>query len=107
MRGGMKASWVYILMGRTGTLYTGVTSDLYRRMLEHREKAHPGFTFKYDCNRLIYYEEYAEITTAIGREKQIKGWTRAKKIALIAGLNPGWKDLSEDWGKPMEIPENR
>ena len=75
----MKRGWVYILVGRTGTLYTGVTSDLYRRVQEHREKVHPGFTAKYDCNRLIYYEEYAEIRTAIGREKQIKGWTRAKK----------------------------
>ena len=99
-----KPGWVYILVGRTGTLYTGVTSDLYRRVLEHREKVYPGFAAKYDCNRLVFYEESGDIGRSIDREKQIKGWTRAKKIALIESLNPEWKDLSEGWGKPMEIP---
>ena len=100
----MKPGWVYILVGRTGTLYTGVTNDLYRSMQEHRTKLHPGFTAKYDCNRLAYYERYEDIAVAIGREKQIKGWTRAKKIALVATVNPQWKDLAADWGKPMDLP---
>lgn len=103
----VKPGWVYILVGRTGTLYTGVTSDLYRRMLQHREKTYPGFAAKYDCNRLVFYEGSGDIGRSIDREKQIKGWTRAKKIALIESLNPEWKDLSESWGKPMEIPEHR
>jgi putative endonuclease len=100
----MKSGWVYILVGRTGTLYTGVTSDLYRRMQEHREKLRPGFASKYDCNRLVFYEGSGDIRSSIDREKQIKGWTRAKKLALINSSNPLWKDLAEDWGKPMEIP---
>jgi putative endonuclease len=103
----MKPGWVYILVGRTGTLYTGVTSDLYRRVLEHRAKIRPGFAARYDCNRPVYYEEYGDIRRSIDREKQIKGWTRAKKLALINSLNPEWKDLSADWGKPMKIPSSQ
>ncbi|MGB8478194.1 MAG: GIY-YIG nuclease family protein [Acidobacteriaceae bacterium] len=103
----MKPGWVYILVGRTGTLYTGVTSDLYRRVLEHREKIRSGFAAKYDCNRLVFYEASGDIGRSIDREKQIKGWTRAKKIALIESLNPEWKDLSKGWGEPMEGFENR
>ena len=99
----MKPGWVYILAGRTGTLYTGVTSDLDRRMKEHRIKLRPGFAAKYDCNRLVYCEGSDDIRRSIDREKQIKNWTRAKKIALIQSMNPWWKDLAEDWGKPMEI----
>ncbi len=102
-----KPGWVYILVGRTGTMSTGVTSDLYRRVLEHRAKIRSGFAAKYDCNRLVFYEESGDIGRAIDREEQIKGWTRAKKIALIEILNPEWKDLAEGWGKPMEISENR
>ncbi|MHB1958167.1 MAG: GIY-YIG nuclease family protein [Acidobacteriaceae bacterium] len=74
-----KPGWVYILAGRTGTLYTGVTSNLYRRVLEHRGKIYPGFAAKYDCNRLVFYEGSGDIGRSIYREKQIKGWTRAKK----------------------------
>lgn len=98
----MKPGWTYILVGRTGTLYTGVTNDLYRRVLEHKQKLRPGFASKYDCNRLVYYEEFSDIRSSIDREKQIKGWTRAKKLALIAQMNPEWKDLAEGWGRPME-----
>jgi putative endonuclease len=103
----VKSGWVYILVGRTGTLYTGVTSNLHRRVLEHKEKLRHGFATKYDCDRLVYYEESGDILSSIDREKQIKSWTRAKKLALINGTNPDWKDLAADWGKPMEIPGNR
>ncbi len=103
----VKPGWVYILAGRTGTLYTGVTSDLYRRVLEHKEKLRPGFAARYDCHRLVFYEEFGEIQSSINREKQIKGWTRAKKLALINEMNPDWKDLAEGWGKPMGLPAIR
>ncbi len=91
----MRRGWVYILVGRTGTLYTGVTSDLYSRVLQHRNGIKSGFASKYGCNRLAYFEEYGDISSAIGREKTIKGWTRAKKITLIESLNPELKDLAE------------
>jgi putative endonuclease len=100
----MRRGWVYILVGRTGTLYTGVTSDLYSRVLQHRNGIKSGFASKYDCNRLAYFEEYGDIRSAIGREKTIKGWIRVKKIALIESLNPEWKDLAKHWGSQMLMP---
>jgi len=100
----MRRGWVYILVGRTGTLYTGVTSDLYHRVLQHRKGIKSGFASKYQCNRLAYFEEYGDIRLAIAREKTIKGWTRAKKIALIQSLNPEWRDLAKDWGCAMLMP---
>src|SRR5271156_434591 len=100
----MRRGWVYILVGRTGTLYTGVTSDLYSRVLQHRKGIKSGFASKYDCHRLAYFEEYGDIRSAIAREKMIKGWTRAKKIALIESLNPEWRDLAKDWGSQMLMP---
>jgi putative endonuclease len=102
----VKPGWVYILVGRTGTLYTGVTSDLYRRVFEHKNKVRPGFASKYDCTRLVYYESTDDIRRSIDREKQIKGWTRAKKLALVETLNPAWKDLAADWGKPFPMLNN-
>jgi putative endonuclease len=89
--------YVYILTNRSKTLYTGVTNDLLRRVHEHKQKLIPGFTQKYNINRLVYYEETSDVTEAIAREKQIKGWLRAKKIALIESRNPEWLDLSTDW----------
>jgi len=74
-------------------LYTGVTSNLKRRVYEHKSKQIEGFTKKYNVNKLIYYEDFDEINDAIEREKQIKGGTRQKKIDLIASMNPAWKDL--------------
>jgi putative endonuclease len=99
----MRRGWVYILCGRTGTLYTGVTSNLYKRVLEHRSGVKSGFASKYACNRLVYFEEFGDIPTAIDREKTIKGWTRAKKIALIEAKNPEWRDLAEHWGRQIQI----
>jgi putative endonuclease len=92
-----KTYFVYIMTNRSGTLYTGVTNNLERRVYEHKQKKIPGFTKKYNIDRLVYYEETPNIEEAIAREKQIKGWLRKKKIALIESLNPVLKDLSSDW----------
>ena len=82
---------------RSRTLYTGVTNNLERRVQEHKSKKIAGFTKKYNITYLAYFEETDDIGDAIVREKQIKGWLRAKKIALIESVNPDWRDLSEDW----------
>jgi len=87
--------FVYIMTNRSGTLYTGVTNNLERRIYEHKHHLVNGFTKKYKIEKLVYYEETNDINAAISREKQIKGWLRKKKIALIESINPGWKDLSE------------
>jgi putative endonuclease len=85
---------VYILASRRhGTLYTGVTSNLRERVFQHREGLTPGFTTRYGCDRLVFYERYERMDEAIAREKQIKGGSRARKIALIEAMNPDWKDL--------------
>ena len=92
----MKQPCVYMVTNRrNGTIYTGVTSNLPRRAYEHREGLIPGFSTKYDCKLLVWYEVHDNMTAAIEREKQIKGGSRAKKIALIEALNPEWKDLYE------------
>ena len=90
-----KKGYVYILFNqRNGTLYTGVTSLLKRRVYEHKTKFHPdSFTAKYSVDKLGYYEEHVSIKEAIEREKQIKGGSRAVKVALIEGMNPSWEDL--------------
>jgi putative endonuclease len=87
------------MTNRSKTLYTGVTNDLMRRVYEHKNKMIKGFTKKYDITKLVYYEETNDIQAAISREKQIKGWLRGKKIALIESVNPKWNDLSEGWFK--------
>jgi len=89
--------YVYILASKTGTLYVGVTNDLERRMSEHRQGLILGFTKKYKCKKLIYYENYKDINKAIKREKQIKKWGRSKKEFLIKQINSRWIDLSECW----------
>ena len=86
--------FVYILTNkRNNVLYTGVTNDLQRRVYEHREKLVSGFTKKYNVYKLVYYEEIESIEAAIQREKQIKGGSRQKKIDLVEGMNPQWRDL--------------
>jgi len=92
-----KQYYVYIMTNRSKTLYTGVTGNLIRRVYEHKNKLVDGFTRRYNITKLVYYETTSEITSAIAREKQIKGWLRKKKIALIESMNPEWKDLSEEW----------
>jgi len=89
--------YVYIMTNRSGTLYTGVTNNLQRRVYEHKHKLVTGFTAKYNITRLIYFESTPDVRSAIAREKQIKGWLRAKKVALIASTNPNWDDLSAGW----------
>ena len=87
------------------TLYTGVTGDLERRLFEHREGLVRGFTHKYNCHRLVYFEEFDDPMAAIVREKQIKSWARWKKLALIERRNPEWKDLSAEWSRHPEQGE--
>jgi putative endonuclease len=79
------------------TLYIGVTNDLSRRVYEHKEKLVKGFTSQYNINRLVYFEETTDVRAAIEREKQLKGWLRSKKIALIELVNRNWDDLSQSW----------
>lgn len=89
-----KRGYIYILFNkRNGTLYTGVTSDLIKRIYEHKNKLVDGFTKKYEVDKLGYYEIFDNITKAIEREKQIKGGSRKKKLMLIESINPNWEDL--------------
>ena len=91
------AYFVYILASKSRRLYVGVTSDLERRVYEHKHKLAEGFTRQYRIDRLVHYEETPDALVAIGREKQIKGWRRAKKVALIESVNRKWRDLAEKW----------
>lgn len=87
--------YVYILTNKSNTLYVGVTNNLERGIFEHKNKLIPGFTLKYNLNKLVYYEEFSVIDDAISVEKKIKGWTRKKKMELIKSLNPLFNDLSK------------
>ena len=92
-----RKGYVYLMTNKSNAvLYTGVTSDLVKRIYEHKQKLVEGFTKKYNVCKLVYFEETDEIIEAITREKQIKGWVRRKKIALIESKNPEWKDLYEE-----------
>jgi putative endonuclease len=92
----MKHYYVYIMTNRSKTLYTGVTNNLQRRVYEHKHHLIAGFTSTYLLTRLVYVEETSDVNAAIAREKHIKGWVRAKKMALIKSINPDWRDLSEE-----------
>lgn len=90
--------YVYMLSNRWhNVLYIGVTNSLEVRVWQHKAKKISGFTKKYNCDHLVYFEIYERIDQAIAREKQLKGWTRAKKNALIATMNPDWSDLAAGW----------
>lgn len=89
-----KAPHVYILASDSGVLYTGMTSNLPHRLYQHKQKKIPGFTKKYNVTKLVWVEQQSSADSARSREKQIKAWTRAKKVALIQAANPQWKDLS-------------
>jgi len=91
--------YVYIMASRSLTLYIGFTSNLQLRVGQHKSDELDGFSQTYQCHRLVYFEHFHNATTAIAREKQLKRWSRTKKITLIKTLNPAWADLSEDWGK--------
>jgi len=89
----MKTYFVYIMASESGTLYIGVTNDLERRYWQHRNEVFEGFSKKYKCNKLVYYEDTTDVNSAIAREKQLKNWRRDKKEWLIRKMNPGWLDL--------------
>ena len=98
----MRDYYVYILCNTYRTLYVGVTNDLHARLHEHRNAAGHSFTRKYGIDRLVYVESTKYVTEAIAREKQLKGWLRWRKIALIESVNPGWEDLAASWFEPQE-----
>ena len=85
--------YIYIVASRSHTLYIGVTGNLQGRVFAHKRKLHEGFSADYNCNRLVYFEQFSDPSNAIAREKQLKGWTRKKKNDLVNAFNPEWKDL--------------
>lgn len=93
----MKNYYVYIMSSKTGTLYIGMTNDIKKRVYQHKNHLIPGFTNKYNIDRLLYVERVSDPISAISREKQIKKWRREKKVAIIDSMNPDWKDLSDGW----------
>jgi putative endonuclease len=93
--------WAYIVASRTGTLYTGMTGDLFVRIMQHKAGEFEGFAKTHGCKRLVYFESFDNVHVAINREKQIKSWRRQKKITLIEKTNPRWQDLAEHWGSEM------
>jgi putative endonuclease len=88
---------VYMMASASGVLYVGVTRDLERRVLEHKSQARVGFSSHYKTSKLVYFEAFGQVKNAIAREKQLKRWRREKKVGLIEGMNPEWKDLSEEF----------
>ena len=94
---------VYIITNRSKTLYTGVTNSLVRRVREHKMGSGSRFAAKYKVDRLVYFERFEDVHSAIEREKEIKGWLRIKKIALIVSINPAWRDLSLEWFERHEF----
>jgi len=95
--------YVYILASRSRVLYIGITSRLSQRVREHRSGDFGGFTSDYKVHRLVYFERFVDVRTAISREKQLKRWRREKKIALIERENPTWEDLSAEWREPPRL----
>ena len=98
-----KMYYTYIVASRSHNLYVGITSGIEVRVVQHKEGRVEGYSKKYNCNRLVWYERHPFVEDAIAREKQLKGWSRAKKIALIERLNSSWVDLSEEWGKSVKM----
>ena len=93
----MRRYYVYIMASKSRVLDIGLTNDIWRRVWEHKNNAAPGFTGKYRVHRLVHFEEFKYVGNAIAREKRLKGWLRARKVALIRSANPTWEDLSEKW----------
>lgn len=94
----MKESHIYFMANKNNTvIYIGVTSDLVKRVYQHKTKAIKGFTSKYNCDKLVYFEEFNDINQAITREKQLKSGNRKRKEQLIKSMNRDWKDLSDGW----------
>ena len=95
-----RSYFVYILSSRSKVLYTGVTSDLPRRIHQHRHRLVPGFTARYAVNQLVYFEVTSNSRAAVARERELKRWSREKKLRLIDSTNAGWLDLAADWFEP-------
>jgi len=93
--------WVYIMSSDGGTLYTGMTNNMDRRNFEHKDGVTEGFTTKYSCHRLVYFESFDDVKKAINREKVIKGWTRKRKMTLVESMNSRWEDLGRTWGSKV------
>ena len=89
--------YTYIVASKSRTLYIGVTRDLHKRVFEHKQKIHEGFSAKYNCNRLVWFDRFLDVRNAIHREKELKGWLRARKVSMIEIANPTWEDLSAEW----------
>jgi putative endonuclease len=89
--------YTYIVASKSRTLYIGMTGDLHKRIFQHKQKTYEGFSAKYNCNRLVWFERFLDVRNAIHREKELKGWLRARKVSLIESVNPTWEDLSEKW----------
>lgn len=98
---------VYIMGSATGTLYVGFSGNLHQRVFQHKFHHFQGFTDRYEVTRLLYFESYDDVHKAIGREKQLKGWRRAKETALIVRRNPHWVDLAAEWYPWMKCTEGR
>ena len=99
-----KSYYTYIMSSNNNTtIYVGVTNDLERRVAEHKAGLIPGFTQKYNCKKLVYFESFSDIEQAIAREKQLKGWVRKKKDALIDSMNPYRNDLAADWNEDSSL----
>ncbi len=95
----MKTFYTYIMASDTGTLYVGMTSNIKERVYQHKHHLIPGFTDKYNIENLLYVETFSNASSAIKREKQLKSWSRKKKINLIDSKNPTWNDLAKNWYK--------
>ncbi|HWW16663.1 MAG TPA: GIY-YIG nuclease family protein [Candidatus Dormibacteraeota bacterium] len=93
--------FVYVTANASKRLYTGMTNSIRRRVREHELKLTPGYAAQYNITRLVYFESFEDVRNAIEREKQIKAWTRAKRLALVESTNPKWDDLSREWDQPQ------
>ncbi len=104
---GSHVYYVYIMSSLRRTLYIGMTNNLERRVFEHKTGTVPGFTSRYRVTRLVYFEDTNDVVAGIEREKHLKGWLRAKKVALIESMNPSWNDFAEDWFTPEDLAVRR
>jgi putative endonuclease len=98
--------FIYIMTNQSKTLYIGITSTFRKRVFQHKTGAFEGFTSRYKLDRLVYWEKFKSVHYALAREKQLKRWTRIKKIQLIVSMNPTWKDLAEDWFPELKRKPN-
>lgn len=95
--------YTYIVASRSHNFYIGMTSDIEGRVWQHKNGVFDGYSKKYNCNRLVWFERHSLVQSALAREKQLKGWSRVKKIWLIERENPAWMDLSAEWGRPVKM----